>query len=159
MIIKVFRNFLNGLRWVAITLLSIATVLTCINAFGRYVFNYVIFGSEEFCTYSVIIMVFLLFPVMEAEGRNIKVDILENMASSKKLKNAAFIIRGLFTIGICGAVAYYGWRVTRTAYIYQSASPTLKIPKDVVFAITAGSFSLAVLIWICILLINKRRHF
>lgn len=158
MIVKGFRGMFTGLRGVAVCLYFFATILTCINAISRYVFNYVIFGSEELCTYTILIMSFLMFPIIEAEGRHLKIDIFDVVVKNEKIKEAVRVIQGLFSMGICGIIAYYGWRVTSVANMYKSASPTLKIPKDIVFGITTASFVIAILGWICVLFINKRRH-
>jgi TRAP-type C4-dicarboxylate transport system permease small subunit len=157
MIVKGFRRMFTGLHWVAAGMFFVATVLTTVNAITRYAFNYVIFGSEEICTYTVLILSFLMFPIMESEDRHLKVDIFTSSVSNQKLKDTVFIIRGLITMGICGLLTYYGWRVTSTAIKYESTSPTLHIPKDIVFGLTAAAFMLAVLGWLAIIFFNKRR--
>lgn len=158
MIVKGFRGMFTGLRGVAICLYFFATILTCINAVSRYVFNYVIFGSEELCTYTILILSFLVFPIIEAEGLHLKIDVFNSLVKSEKVKEVVRVIQGFVTMGICGIIAYYGWQVTRVAHMYASASPTLKIPKDIVFGITTASFVIAILGWICVIFINRRRH-
>ena len=157
MMLKGFRGMFTVLRWIAACMFFVATVITSINAVTRYIFSYVIFGSEELCSYTVLIMAFLMFPIMESEDRHFKVEIFESGVKNRKLKEIVYAIRGLITMGICGTVAFYGWRVTAVAHRYQSTSPTLHMPKDIVFGITTASFVFAVLGWICILLFNKRR--
>ena len=157
MIERSFRGMFTGIRWFVACLFFIATALTSFNAIARYVFKYVIFGSEELCTYIVLVIAFLMFPIMDAENRHLKIDIFANSSASQKLKDVIYIIRGVISIGICGTLAFYGWRAVDIATKYQSKSSTLRIPKNVMFGLAAVSFVIAVLSWIFILLFNKRR--
>ena len=157
MIVKGFRGMFTGVRWIVAFIYFVTTVVTSINAISRYFFKYVIFGSEEFCTYAVIIMAYLMFPIMEAEDRHLRIDIFENSVKNRTLKEIVRVIRGIVTMGVCGTIAFYGWRVTSIAYSYKSTSPTLNIPKSIVYGITMASFVFVVLGWICSLLFNKRR--
>ena len=157
MALKGLRGVFTGLHWASICLFALSTVLTTANTIARYVFNYVIFGSEEACTYSILLLAFLVFPVLEAKNNHLRIDIFDHTVKSSKVKETVYFIRGLFTMGVCGTMAYYGWRVTSVAYKYKSASNVLKIPKEILFGITTLCFVVTFLSWVCIILFNKRR--
>lgn len=157
MAIKGLEGLHKGLRVAVVIFYSIATVLTTINAISRYVFRYVIFGSEELCSYSILLVAFLMFPIIEAKNGHLRIDIFDTVSKNEKLKKIVYIIRGIFTMGICGTLVFYGWRVTMVAYRYKSASNVLKIPKDILFGVTTLCFVFAIIGWLCILIFNKRR--
>ncbi len=157
MFVTLFRKMFNSLHVISAAIFLFATALTAINAITRYCFHYVIFGSEELCTYSVLIMSFLMFPIMEAEDKHLSVDIFSTNVKNQTFKEIVFVIRGFITMGLFAILIYYGYKVTATAAKYASASPTLQMPKDIVFGITTASFVFAILGWICIIFFNKRR--
>ena len=154
---KGFSYLFKGIQNVAMLMYVFATILTAVNAITRYAFHYVIYGSEELSSYVVLLMAFLMFPVLEASNKHLSVDIFATNCKNKKLVQIVYVIRGIISLGLFGIVSYYGLKVTATAVQYQSASPTLHIPKDIVFGITVASFIFAIIAWLAILLFNKRR--
>ena len=157
MAVKGLEGLHKGIRVAVVIFYSIATVLTSINAISRYVFSYVIFGSEELCAYSILLVAFLMFPIIEAKNGHLRIDILDSMSKNEKFKRIVYVIRGIITMGICGTLVFYGWRVTMVANKYKSASQTLKLPKDILFGITTLCFVFAIIGWLVILIFNKRR--
>jgi len=139
-------------------LLIVATILTCANTISRYFFSFVVFGSEELCSYLIILLTYLMYPIMESGNNHLKMDLFDKMVKSERIKKVALVIRGIFSIGICGIIAYYGWQVTLVANRYHSATPALKIPTAIVFATVTTSLAIAILAWICVLIVNKRRY-
>jgi len=159
MVLKGFNGVFFVLRRISMCLLTFAAILTCVNTVSRYFFSFVIFGSEELSSYLIILLTFLMYPVMEAGNNHLKMDLFDKMVKNERIKKVVLVIRGLVTMGICGIIAYYGWRVTSVAYRFQAASPALKIPTAIVFGIVTISLAIAILAWICVIVFNKRRYF
>lgn len=157
MITKGFRGVFTGMRWTAAFLLFVATAITSFNAITRYAFGFVIYGSEELCAYIVLIMAYMLFPVLEAENRHLKIDIFSSSNVNRKIKDVVYTIRGVISLAVYGILVYFGWQVIATARKFQSASPTLRIPKSAAFGLLEIFIAVAFLGWLCILLFNKRR--
>ena len=157
MITNGFHKIFTGMRWIAAFMLFVATVITAFNTITRYLLGFVIYGSEELCAYIVLLMAYMLFPIMETENHHLKIDIFSSSSVNQKLKNAVYVVRGIITIFIFAVLCYYGWQVISTAAKFQSASPSLRIPKAYVFGLMETFFVITVLGWLCILFINKRR--
>ncbi|MCL2010601.1 MAG: TRAP transporter small permease [Synergistaceae bacterium] len=157
MIVKGFRSVLRGMHWIAAFLYLTATAAAFVNVITRYFFRFVIFGSEEFCSFLVIIMAYLMFPIIEAEDRHLRIDIFENAVKNHTIKEIVRVFRGIVTAGVCGTIAFYGLRTASVARRFGAASTSLQIPMYILFGITTASFVFMVLGWICSLFFNKRR--
>ena len=157
MIAKGFEKMFTGLLYASALLYFFATVLTVANVFCRYIFKTVIFGSEELASYAVLVMSFIMFAIIEARGQHLSIDLLTNRIKNDKVKQVKTVIVGVVSCGIFGVLIYYGIKVIKTAIMYSSTSPTLHIPKSILFILIVLSFIFAVLGWICIIFFNKRR--
>jgi len=158
-VVNAFRKFFNALLYIATFLYMFATVVTAANVFGRYVLRHSIFGSEELSNYAVLTMSFFMFAIIESRGHHLSIELLTSKIKSEKFKTAHRVFKGVVNSCIFGILFYYGIKVTSTAIKYSSASPTLQIPKGIVYGITTASFLVAILAWICIIFFNKRRMF
>jgi TRAP-type C4-dicarboxylate transport system permease small subunit len=154
---KYIRRLFEWIQHISGFILFIATTLTAVNTILRYFFNFTIFGNEEFSTYSVLVLSFLMFSVLEVQDKHLTVDVFKTTVKNQKLKEVVFVFQGIFSMGIFGVLLYYGFKVTATAAKYSSGSPTLNIPKDILFGITMATFAFAIIGWVFILLFNKRR--
>lgn len=72
-------------RWLALLLNTVASVtlfslmmITCIDVFGRYVFNRPLTGSTELVEMSLALMVFAVLPVISWRNEHIVVDLLDS---------------------------------------------------------------------------------
>ena len=153
---KGIRGMFKGLFWISACFYFLATAFTAVNSVLRYGFNYSFYGSEEICTYLLVFVTFLIFPILEMQDGHLKIDVFAKSRSvNPKIKKIVHIIRTIFAIGACGAMAYYGWQVVGTATRFQSVTPMLRIPKNIAFAIPAVCFLIAGLGLVYNLLFNK----
>lgn len=134
-----------------------ATMLVAANTISRYVLKHSIFGAEELSAYVVLLTAFLLFPCQEAKNKHLAVEIFSEKCKNKRLVEIVYTLRGILSIVIFSVVAYNGAKVVATAAKYGAASPTLHIPKVFVFGITDAAWIMAVVVWLLILFVNKRR--
>ncbi len=72
-------------RWLALLLNGVASVtlfllmvITCVDVFGRYVFNHPLTGSTEMVEMSLAILVFAVLPVISWRNEHIVVDLLDS---------------------------------------------------------------------------------
>jgi len=158
MIVKIYRGLLSGLHAIAAIALIVTTALTSFNAISRYIAGYVVFGSEELCSYLTLTMVFLVFPLIEAKGMNLSVDIIDSAVKSQRIKATVLVIRGVVISALLGVMAYYQYRVASVQYRFSAATPALKMPSYLFYAVLAICFLLGIISWVCIIFFNKRRE-
>lgn len=84
-------------------------------------------------------MAFVMFPVIEASGSHLSVDIFENTMKNQSVKSAIIVFRGIVISGMCGVLAYYGCIVTIAAGQAELATYALSLRKDIFYAGTLGS--------------------
>ena len=157
MIVKTYRKLLSGLHALAAIALIVATALTSFNAITRYIFGYVVFGSEELCSYLTLTMVFLVFPLVEAKGMNLSVDLIDNAVKSQKIKTVILVFRGVIISALLAIMVYYQYRVAAVQLRFSAATPALKMPSALFYGIMTVCFLFGIVSWICIIFFNKRR--
>ena len=113
------------------TLLVVVAAATFGNVVARYVFNYPLMWAEEFSRYTFIWVVFLGAVTCTKHKRHITIDGLV-LALPARLRSFAQVLADVFTLGLMGLLAYYGWILT--TFTTQPMS-TLKVPMSVVYAV------------------------
>lgn len=95
--------------WLALVLESIAALtlfglmaLTCVDVFGRYLFNNSLNGATELTEVGLAIMVFAEMPVVTWRGGHVVVDILDNVLSHVAIK-----VLGLFSALLISTALYF----------------------------------------------------
>jgi TRAP-type C4-dicarboxylate transport system permease small subunit len=102
--IKWLVLFLHGVA--ALTMLALMLV-TCIDVFGRYLFNSPLTGSSELTEIAVGIVIFSVFPIHSWRNDHIVVDILDHFFSPR-----IYMIRTiLFNVLISIALVFLGMRI------------------------------------------------
>ncbi len=82
-------------------------LVTCIDVFGRYLFNSPLTGSTELTEIAVGIVIFSVFPVVSWRNEHIVVDILDHLFSAKINMLRTIIIN--LALGV--ALAFLGQRI------------------------------------------------
>ena len=113
------------------TLLVLMTVATFANVVARYAFSSPIMWAEEFARYTFVWVVFLGAVSCTKHRRHIAIDSLM-LALPARLRGFAQVLVDIFTLGLMGLLAYYGWILT--TFTTQPMS-TLKAPMSVVYLV------------------------
>ncbi len=95
--IKWLVLFLHGVA--AVTMLVLMLV-TCIDVFGRYLFNNPLTGSTELTEIAVGIVIFSVFPILASRNDHIVVDILDHFFSPRIHMIRTILINGLISIAL-----------------------------------------------------------
>ena len=126
-------SVLNGLA--AVTLMALM-IITCIDVFGRYLFNSPLTGSTELTEMSLAILVFAGFPVISWRNDHVVVDIMD-----KFVPPTADFVRAIIINLICaGALVYIGQNVYKLgvrSMSYGEVSEYLAIPTGWVIVVIA----------------------
>ena len=96
--------FLHGIA--AFTLFSLM-LITCVDVFGRYLFNSPLTGSTELTEMAVGIVIFSVFPIVSWRNEHVVVDILDHLFSPKIHMMRTILIN----IAVSGALLFLGQRI------------------------------------------------
>lgn len=82
-------------------------LITCVDVFGRYLFNSPLTGSTELTEIAVGIVIFSVFPIVSWRDEHVVVDILDHLISPK-----IHLIRTiLINLLVSGALVFIGRRI------------------------------------------------
>ena len=155
---KIYRSTVSRLANVLFTisavLLGCTTLLTFINSVFRRFFSFSLVWSEELCTYSIAIALFIGIAYLELRDEQLCIGLLSNIVKNKTVLKCLFILRGAVTAVICFIIGWYGITSAQAAANNQLQTFILRWPLAAFYYITVISFWLAVVSWITIFL-NK----
>lgn len=140
---------------VAGVFLGISVFFATINAFVRYGLGSSFPWAEEFCTYLVVILVFLVQPWLESTDEQLSIGILNSKLKNEKVRKAIFVFRGIITVIIFYFLVKFGIYVIEKAYISKTVTYVLQIPRYILYAITTCIFGLVIVEWLAVILFNK----
>lgn len=115
------------LHAIAAGTLFLLMLTTCIDVFGRYLFNNPLTGSTELTEIAVGIVVFSVFPVISWRNDHVVVDILDHFFGAK----AHFVRTVVINILISIALVYLGRRIYilgERSLSYEEVTEYLAIP-------------------------------
>lgn len=122
--IKWLVLFLHG---VAAATLLILMLITCVDVFGRYLFNNPLTGSTELTEIAVGIVIFSVFPIVSWRNDHVVVDILDGFFSAKIHMIRTIVINVLISI----ALVYLANRIYvlgQRSISYEEVTEYLAIP-------------------------------
>jgi len=75
-------------------------LITCVDVFGRYLFNNPLTGSTELTEIAVGIVIFSVFPILSWRNDHIVVDILDHFFSPRIHMIRTILINGLISVAL-----------------------------------------------------------
>ncbi|MBQ9979922.1 MAG: TRAP transporter small permease subunit [Oscillospiraceae bacterium] len=153
---KTIWRFDSLLLNISSVFLFIATLLSVINALGRFVGLGGFPWSDEGCVILLIFMVFLTQPFLEGHENQLCIGILENAIKTDKGRRILQIVRGILIIVILGFLAYECWPVVARAFKYNYLTSVLRIPRFILYACIFVSFVLMVINWIITVIFGNK---
>jgi TRAP-type C4-dicarboxylate transport system permease small subunit len=130
----------------ALTMLALMLV-TCVDVFGRYLFNNPLTGSTELTEIAVGIVIFSVLPIVSWRNDHIVVDILDHFFSRRIHLIRTILINGLISI----ALVFLGERIYvlgQRSLSYGDVTEYLAIPLGwmmIYMAVMCGITALAVI--------------
>lgn len=117
-------RILNGISAV---MLFILMCLTCVDVFGRYLFNSPLTGSTELTEIALAIIVFACMPVITWRDEHIVVDMLDSLfgPTARRIRSAAIQLL------IAGCLFFLGqrvWILGNRSLSYGEVSEYLEVP-------------------------------
>ncbi len=121
-------------------------LITCIDVFGRYLFNNPLTGSTELTEIAVGIVIFSVFPIISWRNDHVVVDILDHFFSRRAHLVRTIVINLLISV----ALAFLGQRIYvlgQRSLSYGEVTEYLAIPLGwmmIFIAVMCGVTALAV---------------
>ncbi|MEX2291114.1 MAG: TRAP transporter small permease [Mycobacteriales bacterium] len=123
---------------VASAALAAAAALAIIAVVMRYVFNILIFWSEEAVIYLVLLSVFVGAVITLRHDEHVRVDLLPLLLKGRA-RLAVQVAASLLTLVYLGVIGGYGWVLLFEPAASNTVTPALKLPLWVVyFALPLG---------------------
>lgn len=136
--VSVLASVFNSIA--ALALFSLM-LITCVDVFGRYLFNKPLTGSTELTEIGLGIIVFAILPVVTWREEHVVVDLLDPLFSARIAKIRAVLLQIIATV----TFAYLGYRVyilAERSASYGEMTEYLHIP------ISAMIYFIAIMCWI-----------
>jgi len=148
------KRVMDFLFAVSALLLGVSTLMTFLNAVLRRGFSFSFVWSEEFCTYCIVIGVFLALPFLEVHDNQLSIGLLNSIIKNKKVLKGIFLLRGAVIIVVSYIVGIYGVAAAQAAVQAHTETYVLRWPKSILYFIAVAGFWMAIVAWITIFL-NK----
>jgi TRAP-type C4-dicarboxylate transport system permease small subunit len=137
---------LKPIGWLSAVFLGTSAIVYAYNSVLRYVFKSAMPWPEEYCTYIVVLMLFLLQCRLEFYDEELAIGVLDNLTERYPvLKRVLFYFRCALTLVLFGILLNVCIAVTKTNFSYGVLSPVLRIPMGLYFLMTAVTFGLVML--------------
>lgn len=118
----------SGLLKTVLALALIGLVLmSCVNIVLRYLFNVNWIAADEIQVFIMIAIAFIGAVVVGAEGRQLRVDVLGQMATPIVQKLLG-LLEALVSTLVCGFVAYHSWAFLARAFAMGQRGGSSGIP-------------------------------
>ena len=126
---------------VASAALAAAAGIAIVAVILRYVFNYLIFWSEEAVIYLVLLSVFVGAVITLRHDEHVRVDLLPVFLKGR-LKLGVQVLASLLTLLYLGVLGAYGWMLLFEPATTGTVTPALKLPLWVVYLALPLGFTL-----------------
>lgn len=116
---------------IAVLALAAATILSVVAVILRYVFDYVIFWSQEASLYLVILSTFVGASIALRHNDHVGVDFLAR-ARRGRGKKVVRVVGALVTLVYCGLFGFVAWVMVTSPVVQSYETPSLYLPLWVV---------------------------
>jgi len=136
-------------------MLGIAVLLALFNSLDRKVFSIGFPWIEEFCTYMIVMSVFITLPLIELRDDHLRMGLLPSLFKSKTFYQVLFITRGLFTVTLLSTIVWYGLITVQSQAAAGAVTFVLRWPKAALYSVGVAGYAMAIISWLTIFLLNK----
>ena len=124
-VLTLIENGLAGLTLAAATILAIVAVIT------RYLFNYIIFWSEEAVIYLIICSTFIGAVITLRHNEHVGVNVLAAVLGPRG-NRVLVALSTLLIVLYCGVFGFFGWLMVTEPASRNIVTPALNVPLLVV---------------------------
>lgn len=113
--------------FVASAALGAAALLAILAVILRYVFNYVIFWSEEAVIYLIILSTFIGAVITLRHNEHVNINILPALLGERG-KRVMAILGAFITVVYCAVIGGYAWVMITEPAVRMSFTPAMQLP-------------------------------
>ena len=126
---------LHIMRFVMFTSSIAFTAAVFLQVVTRYVFNYSIFGIEEFASYTGIVMYFIGSAYATNERSHISASVVDSLMGEGRVTAYIHALTRLIAIGLSAFVAYATWDLVSFTAAMGTRSVELRLPMIWVYGV------------------------
>lgn len=146
---KITDKFLLIVLIVSGVILASSVIFYAMNCFLRYAVKSPLAWPEEYCTYVIVLMVFLMQCRLEFYDESLSIAVVWEKVKDKPVpRRILFTFKGIVTILISVLMAHIGRNLTIQQFDYNAVTPVMRIPLGVYYAAIDICFLLIVVVWI-----------
>ena len=148
-------KFLTIVLWISGFFLGVGAVLYTFNSITR-LFKYGVPWIEEYCIYTIVLMVFLMQARLEVRNQQLSISFLaDKVKDNPVFSRILFTIRGIVTILVYAVLFWVGIKVIQQNLSYGVVSPILEFPMWIYFTAVETGLALVIVYWVVYLFSNK----
>lgn len=142
---RITDTVLNIILAISAIILASSVVIYAFNSFLRTL-KMAMPWPEEYCTYIVVIMIFLVQSKLEFCNEELTINALDSVANKTPwLDKLLYVIRYLFTIVAVAIIFYTCVTVAQQNFQYKAVTPVMNVSMGLYFSLVAFSFGLVIL--------------
>lgn len=145
-----FGRLCSWLSDISALVLFALMIMTCVDVFGRYLFNSPLDGGTELTEFALAIIVFAAIPVVTLTGGNVVVELIDFKMSAAAGARAKRLLDLIWAVVFAG-IAYGIWKLGARAIKRSEISEYLHIPVGYVLYFTVACLALGAVacLWRC----------
>ena len=142
---RITDKILNFTLGISAVILASSVVIYAFNSLLRSM-KMAMPWPEEYCTYIVVIMVFLVQSKLEFHDEELTINALDSVANKKPWFNTVLhVFRYLFTILVVGVIFRSCVTVAQQNFQYKAVTPVMNFSMGIYFSLVAICFGLVIL--------------
>jgi len=145
-----FGRLCSWLSDIGALVLFALMIMTCVDVFGRYLFNSPLDGGTELTEFALAVIVFTAIPIVTLTGGNVVVELIDFHFSPTAASFAKRFLNFVWAVVFAG-IAYGIWKLGARAIKRSEVSEYLLIPVGYVLYFTVACLVLGAVasLWRC----------
>lgn len=136
--------------------LGTSVLFYVLNCMMRYLFKAPLAWPEEYCTYIVVLMVFLMQCRLEFRDESLSIAVIWEKVKHKPVpRRVMFTVKMILTIIMSALLMYCGYNLTKQQMMYRSVLPVTRIPFSIYYGAITVCFILVIIVGIIHLFTKK----
>jgi len=137
---------LRPVSWLAGIFLATSVFFYALNSLLRYFVKSAMPWPEEYCTYIIVLMIFLMQCGLEFREESLAIGVLDNVAKKYRvIEYIRFYFKTVLAIVVFVVLAHTGIGVVKQNLQFGVLSPVLRVPMGIYFALMVATFFLVIL--------------
>lgn len=129
--------------------LGSSAVFYALNCLLRYAFKAPLAWPEEYCTYVIVLMVFLMQCRLEFRDESLSISVIWEKVKEKPIaRRILYSFKGIVTIAMAALMTDIGFSLVEQQFTYGAVTPVMRIPFGIYYIAISISFALVAIVWV-----------